>query len=281
MLWRTEDMPMKRVLTTCALLALAAPVLRADVTVTTVTTLEGGMSAMVGGAAPRIVMRIKGTKARSDVEAMGQMTSILVDLTTRRVVLLRPDQKSAQTLDQSSAGAVPANVTVPKIDGTFSATGRTQLLEGVMCEEYAFTISVPMSEMGQSAQMPPEAAGMLKDVNMQMKGSIWTTKVGPAAAEYIAFQKAALAAQLGSVLTGGTGGMSSSGMERVMRAFSGGGGMPYLTEMTMTFEGTGPAVDMMKQMGGMKITSKVTGVSTNAIPDDLFTVPADYTIVKH
>ena len=30
----------------------------------------------------------------------------------------------------------------------------------------------------------------------------------------------------------------------------------------------------------MKITTKITGVSTEAIADDMFVTPADYTVIK-
>jgi hypothetical protein len=102
-------------------------------------------------------------------------------------------------------------------------------------------------------------------------------KSGPAVAEFVAFQKAALDAQMASVLAGG---MSSDNMERLLRGLASGNGMPLLTEMTMTFDGSGPAADMMKQMGPMKLTSKVSELSTEALAADLFTVPADYTIKK-
>jgi hypothetical protein len=48
----------------------------------------------------------------------------------------------------------------------------------------------------------------------------------------------------------------------------------------MTIEGTGQMAEMMKQMGAMKITQKVSSITTDAIADDMFKVPAGYTIVK-
>jgi hypothetical protein len=57
-------------------------------------------------------------------------------------------------------------------------------------------------------------------------------------------------------------------------------GLPYLTEITMEFQGTGPMVDMMKQMGPMKMVQKISSVSTAPLADDLFTIPADYRIEK-
>jgi hypothetical protein len=74
--------------------------------------------------------------------------------------------------------------------------------------------------------------------------------------------------------------MGAGGFDRLMSTFSGGSGLPYLTEMSMSFEGTGPMVEMMKQVGAMKMTNKVTDVSTASLADDLFAVPADYKVVK-
>ncbi len=272
---------MRRPVIACFLAALCSAVLHADVTVTTVTTMEGGASAMMGGVTPKVVMRIKGMKARADIDVMGQNMSTLADLATKQMILLRPDQKTAQVIQRPAQGAAAGAATpvqMPKVDGTFKPTGKTQMLEGASCDEYTFTISMSMSEM--AGQAPPEAAAAMQDMRMSMTGSMWLAKNGPGAAEYGAFQKAAMNAQLSSILTGMAAGMSSGGMERLMSAMSGAEGMPYLTEMTMTFEGTGPAVEMLKQMGAMKVTSKVTSVSTATLPDDLFVVPPDYQMIK-
>jgi hypothetical protein len=57
-------------------------------------------------------------------------------------------------------------------------------------------------------------------------------------------------------------------------------GIPYLTEMTIEMQGEGPMVDALKQMGPMKMIQKVASVSTDALADDLFKLPAGYTIEK-
>ena len=48
----------------------------------------------------------------------------------------------------------------------------------------------------------------------------------------------------------------------------------------MRFEGSGPMVDAMKQMGDMKMIQKLSSVSTDTIAEDLFKVPEGYTIEK-
>ncbi len=272
---------MTRSLVTWTLVGLCSVALHADLSFTTVTTIEGGAAAMAGGVTPRMVTRIKGTKLRTDVNVMGQTTSTIVDVATKQVTVLHPEQKMAQVMDAAAVSTTtPAGAAgAPKFDTSFTPTGRNQVLDGVTCDEYTFAVTMSMSDMaksGQAGQAAP-ANPMLQDMRMKMDGSIWMAKSGPAVAEFVAFQKAALDAQMASVLAGG---MSSDNMERLLRGLASGNGMPLLTEMTMTFDGSGPAADMMKQMGPMKLTSKVSELSTEALAADLFTVPADYTIKK-
>ena len=56
-------------------------------------------------------------------------------------------------------------------------------------------------------------------------------------------------------------------------------GIPYLIEMTTRYEGSGPMMDLMKDMGNMKMVQKLT-VSTAPIAADLFTLPAGYTLER-
>jgi hypothetical protein len=74
--------------------------------------------------------------------------------------------------------------------------------------------------------------------------------------------------------------MKMPGLEKMQKAMANTNGMAYLTEMQMTVEGTGQMADMMRQMGPMKITVKVTSVKTDSISDDQFAVPPDYKVVK-
>jgi hypothetical protein len=224
-------------------------------------------------------MRIKGMKARTEVEVMGKTVATVADLSTGKVFLLRPDEKTAQNIDTTAAAATANGGTLPKLDGTFKPTGRTQTIDGISCDEYTFTMTIAMGDMS-SAPASPEATAMLQDMRLLMNGSVWMTKTAPGAAEYAAFQKAALDRHLSSLMTGAAAGISSGGIEKVMRGMSGGEGMPYLTELSMTVDGTGPAADMLKQMGAMKLRNQITAVSTETIADELFNVPADYTIVK-
>jgi hypothetical protein len=207
--------------------------------------------------------------------------STITDAAAKQVIILDHTQKTAR---MATAGVTPpapaAGTPAPsvKIDGGVTPTGKSQTIDGLKCDEYAFTTSLSMSEVG-GAQMPPEAAAAMKDVTMVMKGSLWVTKDAPGAAEYRDYQKAMNSGDLANVAMGAAG-LNMPGMDKMMKAMQGVEGLPVLTEMDMTIEGSGPLADMMKQMGAMHITTKVLSVKTDAINEDVFKVPEGYQVIK-
>jgi len=279
---------MKRWSATLLVIAACSAVVHADVTIVQKTTVEGGAAAMAGGAMPSPTMtsRIKGQKGRVDMD-MGNPNiptnmSTITDATAKQVILLDHNQKTARV---STAGAphpageaAPPVTAIVKFDGSVKPTGKSQTIDGMKCDEYAFNTSMSMSEMGGS-QVPPEAAAMLKDITMVMTGSLWVAKDAPGAAEYRDYQKAMSAADLTSAAMGATG-VNMPGMDKMVKAMGAVEGMPVLTEMSMTVEGTGQVADMMRQMGAMKITTKVMSVKTDSIGEDVFKVPEGYQVIK-
>jgi hypothetical protein len=270
---------MKRWLATLLVFAVCSAVVRADVTIVQTTTVEGGMAAMAGGSmpSPKITVMVKGLKSRSDIEVANANTSSITDLAAMQVILLRHDQKTAQIVTPSSQKAAAPTVSIA-VDGSMTPTGKSRVIDGFKCDEFTFTTSVSLGEMG-GAQMPPEAAAMMKDVTMLMKGSVWVTKDLPGAAEFGAFQKALGKSDLTTAAMSASG-VRFPGMDRMLKAMASIEGVGYLTEIDMTIDGTGEMAAMMKQMGGMKITTKTTSVKTDAVSDDLFKVPEGYTVVK-
>lgn len=276
---------MKRWLTTFLAVLISAAVLRADVTVVQTTTVEGGMAAMAGATvSPTVTMRVKGMKSRTEIDAAPVSVVTIVDLATRQVTTLRPDQKTATIVSSTPPPAAgPGSPVAPQIrlggiDGSVKPTGKSRVIDGIKCDEYAFTTNMNMGEM-TGAQMPPEAAAMMQGMTMVMAGSMWVAKDVPGAGEFVAFQKAAASANLAAAAAGASG-VSVPGLDRMMKAMGSIDGMAYLTEMTMTVEGTGQIADMMKQMGAMKITTKTTSVKSDPLSDDLFKVPEGYTVAK-
>jgi hypothetical protein len=274
---------MKRWLATLVAFAVCTAVVRADVTVVQTTTVEGGMAAMAPGSVPSPVMttRVKGMRSRTELEAGPMSVITIADLIAKQVIVLRPEQKTATIASSPSAVAtgVPAAPPVTlAVDGSVKPTGKSQVIDGIKCDEYTFTTTMDLSAMS-GGQMPPEAAAMMQGVKMNMTGSMWVAKDVPGAADYIAFQMESATSYMASAAAAASG-VNIPGMDKIMKAMGSLDGMAYLTEMTMTVDGTGQVADMMKQMGPMKITTKTTSVKADALSDDLFKVPEGYTIVK-
>src|SRR5688572_705683 len=132
---------MRRWIATAGIAALCIAPVRADVTVTQTTTFEGGAAAAMQGATPKMVMRIKGTKMRTDVEAMGQTTVVIVDVATKQTTVLDAATKTAQVMSAEAMAALLPG-TVPKVEATFTATGQTRTIEGTQCSEHTFTMKM-------------------------------------------------------------------------------------------------------------------------------------------
>ena len=69
-------------------------------------------------------------------------------------------------------------------------------------------------------------------------------------------------------------------LDQVIRLFGRADGIAYLSEAELSLEGTAPIIEMLKQLATMKLTNKVTDVSVTPMADDLFAVPADYTVTR-
>ena len=267
---------MRRWLATIGIAVLCVAGVSADVTITTVTTIEGPMAAMVGGMSPKVVTQIKGMKVRTDVDMGQQSLATLIDLTTKQAFMLRPAEKTATLFDPGAAASAKP-MTMPKVDVVVKPTGKKRDIESQQCDEFTVAMTMDMASMG-AADMPPTAAAMLKDVKMTMTGFLWVAKNAPGSAEYQTFQSHA--AKIATTVLAGLSRGMPGGMEQVISGFKDAPGIPYLTELIMNVEGSGEMVDVMKKMGQMKIISRVTSVSTDPLSDTLFVVPEDYKMVK-
>jgi hypothetical protein len=276
---------MKRWLSTLVVFMACAAAVRADVTIVQTTTVEGGMAAAAGGSMPSPVMttRIKGMRSRVEMDAGPASVITITDLTTKQLIVLRPDQKTAtivSAVPPPTAGTgspVAPPVTLAGIEGSMKPTGKSQVIDGIKCDEYIFTTAMDMGAMAGGRQMPPEAAQMMQGMKMIMSGSVWAAKEVPGATEYVAFQKAAASFGMAAAVSAG---LNVPGMDKLMKVMASVDGMSYVTEMTMSVEGTGQIADMMKQMGAMKMTTRTTAIKADPLSDDLFKVPEGYTIVK-
>ena len=272
---------MKRAFAVAALVLTCIVPVGADVTISTTTTIEGGMAAMGGNASPKVITRIKGNRSRTEVQAGGDSTTIvLIDVARKQTIVLRPDQKVARVLDLGAPlapGGTP--LPMPAVETSVKPTGQKREIDGTPCEEFAISIRMDMSSVAAGrGDMPPAAAAMLKDLRMSMTGSAWVAKSAPGAAEYVAFQSAAAKIAAGAASAARSSGLPA-GLERILTGFSDTPGIPMLTEMVMSMEGNAQLAEVMKQMGQMKITSRVTAISTDPLAEALFTVPEDYKVI--
>lgn len=271
---------MKKLVVIAVLIAFALVPVRADLTFVQTMTMEGPMAAMAGGQSPKITMRIKGTKARSDIEMPIMSLVSIADVAEKHVIILNNQTKTAQVFTPESAAA-DMGLKTPGVDAiSFEPTGKTQTIDSELCEEHQFSMTLNMGEMSAAnAQFPPEALEMMKDVRMIMTGSVWIARNAPGVAEYMSYMKSASQSGAFLALSGMKPGQSG-GMEKLMAATSSAPGLPYLTEVTMTMQGTGPMVDAMSKMGPMKMIQKISSVSTEPISDELFKIPEGYAVEK-
>jgi hypothetical protein len=268
---------MQRWLSTLLVFACCSAIVRADVTFVQTTAIEGGMAAMASGSGNRTTTtRVKGLKLRTEADGGGVA---IADVAAKQVVILRADEKTATIMSPSASTTSTTSTTSPtpaSVEAAVAPTGKSQVIDGAKCDEYKLTSSMALSDV-LGGRMPPEAAGMMQGVTVAVTGSIWAAKDAPGAADFLAFQKAAVSADMLTLIAGASG-ASLPGLDKVMRAMANAEGLPYLVDILISVEGTGQVADLLKQMGGMKITIKTTSVKADPIGDDLFKIPEGYTV---
>src|SRR5687768_17742327 len=95
---------MRRLAGTLLIAALAVAPIASDLTIVTVTTIEGAMMAGTpGGVTPRVVVRISGTKSRMDVDTGEQVVTTISDTATSQAYVLRSDDKTATLIPTDAA----------------------------------------------------------------------------------------------------------------------------------------------------------------------------------
>lgn len=255
------------------LLAVSAGSAAADVRITATTTLEGGFAEAMAGPSPRLTMRVKGARMRSDVDIDGGTFTGITDLNTRQFILLNAAQKTAEVLTPDAKVAPQPGPSL--VDSSLEPTGRSRTIAGVPCDEFTVAMTMSMADLAGSAQ-PSE---MLRNITLTVNGSAWMTKSGAGVAEFMAFQAAAAEAGMGKLIAS-IWGAGSSGFDRLMSIFATPAGVPYLTDLTVTIGGNDLIAEVIKGHGPMKVRTEVTEVSTDAIPDDTFSVPAGYKAIN-
>lgn len=249
----------------CALalsLAFASPAV-ADVT--TKQKMGGkGMGGMMSGESTQYV---KGVKMRTDQTVSGKATTTIIDAGAKQMTVIDHAKREAEVIDMSTLAGSMAKVPISEIKTTINPTGQTKQIAGSTCTVYDVKVTVPM-QMGNDG------------ITISMAGPYCLVKNGPGYADYAALYKAiAENGFLGDPRQAKAQPAQAKAMTEMYRKMAE-LGVPFATEMNITFEGSGPMAAMMSKMGGNTITSEVTSISTDAIADSVFEVPAGYKLNK-
>jgi hypothetical protein len=260
---------------TLLLVAVSHAAVRADVTITMTNSIDGPMAGLIGTNGSTTI-RVQGLKARHDMDVMGRTIVMLIDVDGKQSFMLDQTEKTVRRVPLASSGqpdsAAPVglNMQLPKMDMVMEPTGRTQQVAGQECAEFNTVMTMDMSQSGGALALP-DVRDAMKDMRMVMKGTTWVSTSSAGASEYIKFQQGARAA--GIVPPTAFAGQNAPDPTAQAE------GLPCLSEIEISYEGTGAMVEMLKKMGAMKVTGRVTEVSLAPIDPEMFVVPAGYTEV--
>jgi hypothetical protein len=186
--------------------------------------------------------------------------SVLFDAAGKEILTVNHVTKEITATDPAAlAGNLPVSFGEASVG--MKPSGQTKTLLGRTCHGYAVEMTVPMTVGTET-------------ILMRMSGTVWIADKGPGVEEYRALTRAASDSGFStSFMAQGT---TTKGMLELQRAMAE-AGMPLAQDFQMTMEGTGQAAAALAQMGNMTLVTTVTTLSTDAIPDEIFSLPAGYT----
>jgi hypothetical protein len=246
-----------------AALFCATPAL-ADVTMKQKTGGQG-LGSMGAGESTQY---IKGLRIRTDQTTGGTQTSVIIDAQAKQMWIINHAKREVEVYDMTRMSEGLSKIPAGEISATVTPTAQTRQIAGSTCTVHDVTISVPM-QMGS------------EKLSFVMSGPYCLVKNGPGQAEYSAFYRKVSEEGLFFGDPRQAKGMPAQAkalteMYRRMSEL----GVPFSTEAHVKFEGTSPMAAAMSKMGGTTITTEVVSVSTAAIADSVFDVPADYKVSK-
>jgi hypothetical protein len=252
---------MRRTFGVLASIMLVSAPAWADITLTSKMTGK-----MAGGDGTIQVVKIKGSKMRSDTTRGSDMTSTIFDVDAGKMIVLDHKKKEAVVLDTTAIvetmGKSGASIDV-KTD--LKPTSEKKQVAGYDCTVYDTSVSVTMS--------PGE--GM--NIQMNMTGPACLSANAPGKAEYEQFYAAAVAK--GFFFTDPRAAKAQPGMAKAIAESTkkwAEAGVPLSSTTSMKFEGGGMMTGMMNKMMGGPTTTELTKVETGSIADTEFATPAGY-----
>lgn len=242
--------------------AIATPV-SADVTL----HLKGN-GRVFGGDTPDSTEYRKGLTLRTDSIASGGTVSTIHDLAAGRVIVLWHFSKTAEVIERQTIAQALARAGLSETPPSITPTAESRQIAGWTCIVH----NVKSSSGPMAVEMTPA-------LPVVVEGTVCLVKNGPGQAEFAAFYRAIaesvflLDPQRAKEQPAAA--RATADYYRRMAEL----GVPFATEMTISFGPDGPPPDVMKEAGNTYRT-EVTSVSTAPIPDSMFEIPADYTVVK-
>jgi hypothetical protein len=237
----------------------------ADITLTSKMTGK-----MAGGDGTIQVVKVKGSKMRSDTTRGSDMTSTIFDVDGGKMIVLDHKKKEAVILDTAAIvetmGKAGGSIDV-KTD--LKPTSEKKQVAGYDCTVYDTNVTVTMS--------PGE--GM--NIQMNMTGPACLSANAPGKAEYEQFYAAAVSK--GFFFTDPRAAKAQPAMAKAIAEASrkwAEAGVPLSSTTSMKFEGGGMMTGMMNKMMGGPTTTELTKVDTGTIADSEFAAPADYKVKK-
>jgi hypothetical protein len=185
----------------------------------------------------------KGLRRRTDTTSNGVSATTIIDLSSGQLITLWHASKTADVFQPKQIAELFSRDTVPPVT-SITPTTQSRQIAGTTCIVHRVKGSYSMRKLDM---VPP---------TMVMEGTMCLVKNGPGLADFAAFYQAA-------------------GKHPVMHDPD--LGIPFATEMTVGLKGDDAASEVM-QVGSY--TTELVSVSTAAIPDSMFEIPADYTVIK-
>jgi hypothetical protein len=254
---------------TCPLVvALACAVVSAPAFADVTLKQKTGGNGIGVAAAGESTQYVKGLRLRTDQSIDGKTTSTIIDAVGKRMITLNHEKKEADVYDMTKLGESLSKMPISEIKTSVTPTGQTRQIAQSTCTVHDIKVEVPM-QMGGGA------------MSIVMAGPYCLVKNGPGQAEYTAFYRAAAENNFmfGDPRQAKAQPAQAKAMTEMYRKMSE-LGVPFATEMNITFAGDGPMAAMMSKMGNQSITTEVTSVSTASIADSLFEIPEGYKVNK-
>lgn len=251
-----------------AALAVTVP-LGADVTIVQTTTGKGGPIGLDGES----TSYLKGARMRVDSRVKGKDTTTIIDLEKQQFIALNHEKKEAEVTDMSAVAKSLQVFKAEDIKARVTPTGNKKQILGYAAQEYEMAVALPFQ--------PPKEGGGGAEMSMAitMGGPVWVSKEAPGFADFEAFYRAA--ADKGLFFTDPRAAKASpgqaKGMVELYRQMAK-AGVPLVSQMEIKFEGGGPMAGLMSKMGGANFVSTVTKITTDAIEDAKFEIPAGYKV---